>query len=621
MKKNPVVSIIVITVNTPKMTGACLRSVIRNSSIPYELIVINNSRASAIRKCLRKFPQALVIQNRENRGFSKAANQGIEAGRGRYFCLLNTDTLVPPGWLERLVEAIQRPGVAAVGPASNELYGRLGEKPWPFSFSSDSPEKTNLADRHFQRRYRNKLESVLLLHGFCLLLSRSAIASIGQFDENYFFGLEDIDYCLQLRLRGYQLLRVHSLFVHHRQRASASPERRRRLVDQAERYFMQKWTTPLDRSGTDFAALLSRLNRQIPLRKKIPKTKPLSKTRSVSFPAPLRRPGLRRLLRTGFPVQTLRKTFLTRLDDLSIFASSAETNRVWNSLRGGLDPHRSLRKLSPRVRQQIDQMVRCGLVREKQIRPPGRCLVTVMMAAHQAELWIEQAIESVLAQRFREFELIVIDDGSLDQTAKRIRQYAWHPQIRPFHLPSQGGIAVTRNRILQKARGKYIAVCDADDIMLPGCLQRLVGVLEKNPRAAWVYADRLGLLPSGLAEKNYPARQPDGRMEFQINVIAHAGALIRREAMEEVGGYNESLLSIEDYDLALRIARRWKILALSGETHYLWRQHWESASRINPWAQIETKRLLLSVKRNSRRSRSARPAGTPNVREIDSAIT
>lgn len=590
MTPQPVVSIIVITMNTPRMTAACLRSVIRNTSIPYELIVINNSRAQPIRRCLRRFPKALVIQNRDNLGFSKAANQGIEAGRGRYFCLLNTDTLVPPRWLERLVEAIQRPGVAAVGPASNELYGRLGEKPWPFSFSSDSPEKTNLVDRHFQRQYRNKLESVPFLHGFCLLLSRAAMAGIGRFDENYFFGLEDIDYCLQLRLHDYQLLRVHSLFVYHRQRASASPERRRRLVEQAEGYFLQKWTTPVDRFGVDFATLLGQLNRKVPLRLEIHREAP--KTGSVSFPVPLRRSGLRRLLRTGFPVRTPRRTFLTRLADLDVFASSAGTDRVWNSLRGGLDPSRSLKKMPPRVRQQIDRMVRCGLVRENRINPPGRCLVTVMMTAHQAELWIEQAIESVLAQRFQDFELVIVDDGSLDRTAKIIRQYAWHPKIRPFHLPSQSGIAAARNRVLQEARGKYIAVCDADDMMLPGCLQRLVGVLERNPRAGWAYADRLGILPSGLPEKNYPARRPDGKIEFRLNVIAHAGALIRREAVEGVGGYNESLLSVEDYDLALKIARRWKILALPGETHYLWRQHWESASRINPWARIETKRLL-----------------------------
>ena len=572
--------------NTPRMTAACLRSVIRNTTVAYELIVINNSQAQPIRKMLRRFPQARVIQNRENKGFSKAANQGIEASRGRYLCLLNTDTLVPPGWLERLVEAIQKPGVAAVGPASNELYGRLGEKPWPFSFSSDSPEKTNLIDRQFQRRYRNKLESVPFLHGFCLLLSRVAMVSIGPLDEHYFFGLEDIDYCLQLRLHGYQLLRIHSLFVHHRQKASASPERRRQLVEWAEGHFIQKWTTPLDPPGTDFATLLRQLNRKIPLRREIPNPRP------TLFPVPLRRPGFRRLLRTGFPVQTPQRTFLTRLADLDVFASSAGTDRIWNSLRGGLDLDRSLKKMPPRVRQQIDRMIRCGLVRENRISPPDRCLVTVMMAAHQAEPWIEQAIESVLAQRFRDFELVIVDDGSLDRTANVIRRYAWHPQIRPFHLPSQSGIPVARNRVLQEARGKYIAVCDADDLMLPGCLQRLVGVLEQNPRAAWVYADRLGVLPSGLPEKDYPARRPDGRTEFRFNVIAHAGALIRREAMEEAGGYNESLLSTEDYDLALKIARRWKILALPGETHYLWRRHWKSASRINPWAQIETKRLL-----------------------------
>lgn len=588
MTSPPIVSIIVITLDTPKMTAACLRSVIHNTSVPYELIVINNSRAQPIRRCLRRFPQARVIQNPKNVGFSRAANQGILAASGQYLCLLNTDTLVPPQWLERLVEALRRPGVAAVGPASDELYDQPHGKPWPLPFRPDDEEKTARVDRIFQRRYRNRLESVPFLYGFCLLLSRVAMASIGPLDESYFFGLEDVDYSLQLRLHGYQLLRVHSLFVHHRQGASSSPERRRRLVERAKDHFIRKWATPLIYSGTTFQTLFLALNCKVPLRRKIPGNGLLP------FPSPLRRSTPCRLVRRGFWLQTFTGTALARFSDLDVFISSPETDRVWRSLRGGLDP------TPPAVRRQVEPLLRRDLIREIHPHQPTRCLVTVMMAAHQAERWIDQAIESVLAQRFRDFELIIVEDGSQDGTSRVIQQYLWHPQIRFISNTLQRGIPAARNQILREAQGKYIAVCDADDLMLPSHLQRLVQVLEQTPRAAWVYADRMGIYSTSWFNKIYRARRPDGKTEFRRNVIDHAGSLIRREAIEAAGGYDETFLSTEDYDLALKIARTWKVLALPGEMHYLWRQHGESASRINPWARRETDQLLRLAKRRRR---------------------
>ncbi len=593
MNSPPLVSIIVITMNTPRMTAACLRSVVRNSSVPYELIVINNSRARAIRRCLREFPSARVIQNPENFGFSRAANQGIVAARGQYLCLLNTDTLVPPQWLERLLEALRKPGVAAVGPASDELYklrGRSQGKPWPLPFLPDDEAKTALADKLLRQRNRRKKQEVVpFLHGFCLLLSRVAMAATGPFDEGYFFGLEDIDYCLQLRIRGYQLLRVHSLFVHHRQGASSKPERRRQLVEWAEDHFLKKWTTPLNRTGIDFPALLRQLNNQIPLRQQMPEP--------ASFRPPPNTTAPRRLVRRGFLAQALNQTALVRFSDLDVFISSASTNRIWNSLRGGLDLEQFRRTRSRLLRQQVEGMLQRDLIREIRPNKPARCRVTVMMAAHQAEPWIDQAIESVLAQEFQDFEVIIVDDGSLDGTSRVIQQYAWHPKIRFVSNPLQKGIPATRNRILREAKGKYIAVCDADDIMLPGCLQRFVRILEQNPRVGWVYGDRMGIRSQGLLQTVFQARPPNGKTEFQFNVISHAGALIRREAMEAVGGYEESLLSTEDYDLALKIARQWKIVALRGQMQYLWRQHWESASRTNPWARQETERLLKEAKK------------------------
>ncbi len=106
-------------------------------------------------------------------------------------------------------------------------------------------------------------------------------------------------------------------------------------------------------------------------------------------------------------------------------------------------------------------------------------LVSVLMPAYNAERYIEQAIESILKQNFSDFELIVLNDGSVDRTHEVVMQFH-DPRIRYYqHLTNQGIVAV-RNTLVQHARGKYIALLDADDIALPERLERQVQHLESR---------------------------------------------------------------------------------------------------------------------------------------------
>lgn len=494
MDHQPLVSIIVITMNTPHLTSACLRAVGRNSSVPYELIVVNNSRARAIRKCLGAFPGIRVLQNPRNLGFARAANLGALASKGKYLCFLNTDTLVPPRWLERLVGAAQAPKAGAVGPASqsgrNILFRGRTRHGAPVREAMAA-----LADEAVQLRDGNTLEAVSRLFGYCLLIPRVVMARVGLFDENYFFGMEDEDYSVRLRRQGYRLLRVRSLFVHHQGRASSHPQRRGRWVLSSRAYFRKKWGTTVSHAGR--------------------------RVRHNPAPSPWRAGGT------------------------AVSSSS-----------------------------------------------PGRLAVTVMMAAHNTERWIREAIESVLDQGYRGFELIVADDGSTDHTLQAIQPFLRHPQVRLLQNTRQMGIAATRNRILREARGRYIAVCDSDDVVLPTLLKRFVPLLEEAPRIGWVYADRLKIDAEGLPLGISLAEPADGRTKFRRNIFAHAGALIRRGELERAGGYDERLTTSEDYDTALKIARRCRMLALPGEIHYLWRRHPGSASTLSPWRGPDTRLLL-----------------------------
>ena len=116
---------------------------------------------------------------------------------------------------------------------------------------------------------------------------------------------------------------------------------------------------------------------------------------------------------------------------------------------------------------------------------PG--LVSVMMPAYNAEEYIGQAIESVLAQRFTRWELIIVDDGSSDGTASIVSRYQ-DPRIRVFRQENQGESAA-RNRALDEMKGEYVAFLDADDVFYPQHLELAIRFLQERPERDAVYTD------------------------------------------------------------------------------------------------------------------------------------
>lgn len=615
------ISIIVITVNTPRLTAACLESVRKHTPGPYELIVVNNSTRPEIREALRPFKPEQLIRNRTNLGFARAANQGALAARGNLLCFLNSDTLVPPGWTEPLRRALERPRAGAAGPASQSqwieplLEGTAGpgqsdpllEKAplrrfvfrWPPP-KWRSKEQAMLLMNEALRNWRGKdsAQEVAYLYGFCLMIPKAVMNRVGLFDERFFFGAEDIDYSLRLRVYGYRLLQVRSLFVHHRGSGSCSPERNQALLRASGRVFSAKWGRPWRRTPPDHLALMAQLAEEFPAgaRRPDPRLELRRAVRGAAAEPPP--PGL---LRRGFLVEKDGRVFLHRFSDWKAFAIDSAQVRRWRTLRTARG--KPLALSDPAVRRFRNH----GLLTRVRPTRPRRVEITVMMAAHNAQAWIAEAIESVLNQRARAFELVIADDGSTDGTRRIAAGYTRDPRVRLLESPVTRGVSVARNRILREARGRFIAVCDADDIMHPELLAWLSEEMERDPRTAWLYPDRLLILETGRLLGVEPAVPPDGRTEFLRNIIAHAGALIRRDCVEEAGGYDETLVNCEDYDLALKILARHPIRALKGKPYYLWRQHPSSASKASPWRYRDTARVLRRARLS--RKEAARSGG------------
>ncbi len=563
----PTVSVIVVTMNTPSLTENCLRSVLEHSTVPYELIVVSNSRARAIGDSLKKFSGIQVIQNSRNVGYTGAANQGALRSRGEFLCFLNSDTWVPPRWLERLLDAARLPRAGAVSPLNETGRPHFG---WTEEGHDAIEASALLTDEAFQKWYPSRAQDSQWLYGFCLMIPRTVITRMGLFDERFFFGWEDIDYSLQLRLKGYRLIKAGSLFVHHRRGASSTAGRRKTLVDRSKKIFLSKWSSFFKTALRSDRAVFAAVNHE---------TARLQKRRSQAERAASKK--MSRWTRAGYAIRSedgKKIESLVRWSDLEMFAPDPRRKKNWDLLYGA----------APSA--EWTPFLENGLA-VPSITKTARAAVTVMMAAHNAERWIAEAIESVLTQNFKRFELIVIDDGSTDRTAEIAGRYRCYPRFRFFQNERQLGIAPTRNRILGLARGRYVAVCDADDMMRPTLLERFTDLLDAHPKIGWVYADRLEIDAQGRFIGICRALPMNGVIEYKQNVMHHAGALIRRKWMLKAGGYDEAL-STEDYDLAFKVARHAKLAALSGEIHYLYRWHSDNTSCKHPWAQSETDRLV-----------------------------
>lgn len=211
--KNGLTTIIVPCFNGLRYTLECLAAVARHTPPPYEILVVDNGSSDGTADRVRRLPGVRVIRNKTNRGFAAAINQGMKAARGPYLVWLNSDVLVTPGWLERMIAcADQAPWVAAVGPCTDVTVGPQRVAAPAFKNDRD----LLMFSQAWSLKNERQAEGVQRLTGFCLLLKREALKQVGYLDERFGVGTyEEFDYCLRLRQAGYDLVVARDVFVRH----------------------------------------------------------------------------------------------------------------------------------------------------------------------------------------------------------------------------------------------------------------------------------------------------------------------------------------------------------------------------------------------------------------------
>jgi len=192
--------------------------------------------------------------------------------------------------------------------------------------------------------------------------------------------------------------------------------------------------------------------------------------------------------------------------------------------------------------------------------------VSVLMPVFNAEKYLCAAVESILAQTFRDLELIILDDGSTDATLRMLREFQkGDPRIRVISRENQG-VVKTTNQLIGLAQGEYVALMDSDDIALPERLALQVAFLRKNPEVVCVG----GSFELIDAEGRYLTllRQPETDRDIQrLNLVGHNSVhnpcvMIRREPLVRLGGFDPGFHPTADLDLWLRIGEVGKLANL-----------------------------------------------------------
>ncbi|MBI2870415.1 MAG: glycosyltransferase [Candidatus Omnitrophica bacterium] len=195
---------------------------------------------------------------------------------------------------------------------------------------------------------------------------------------------------------------------------------------------------------------------------------------------------------------------------------------------------------------------------------PG--LVSVVIPAYNAARYVKEAIDSVLAQTYPSIEIVVVNDGSTDNTLDILATYGDRIQVV---TQKNGGPSVARNKGIRFSRGEFIDLMDADDAWLPTKVEKQVEVLKSDPEIGMVtcsafYVDGDGKLLSVRKAGRYATRE-EARQAFYVRnwiVGGPSAVMIPRTCFEEVGIFNSNIKTMEDWDMWIRVTDRFRVVSL-----------------------------------------------------------
>jgi glycosyltransferase involved in cell wall biosynthesis len=210
-------------------------------------------------------------------------------------------------------------------------------------------------------------------------------------------------------------------------------------------------------------------------------------------------------------------------------------------------------------------------------------LVSAIMPVFNNERYLDAAVQGILDQTFGDFEFIIVDDGSTDRSTAILREFARRDRRIKLLLRDHRGLVRSLNEAIEHARGRFIARMDADDISLPERFAVQVKHMEKHPDDVLVGSRVLLIDPDGAPICEFARETNHEEIEAALYdlrwPIVHPSIMLRRDILQEIGGYRRQYETLEDVDMYLRLGERGR-LANVPQVLLHYRQHGNSICHL-----------------------------------------
>ncbi|HEU6446894.1 MAG TPA: glycosyltransferase [Verrucomicrobiae bacterium] len=521
----PAVSVIVAAFNAEKFIAETLASVCAQTFGDFEVIVVDDGSTDNTAAIAREFCQKdsrFQLVQRPNGGISSARNLGIQKARSEWVAFLDSDDIWLPEKLARQM------ALAAADPKADLIFTNYHAWDGEHDLFLKYPESEALPEGDLLRH----LVSQFLLLPSTIMVRRQTVINAGMFDEKRRHA-EDWDLWLRMALKGLWARGAREPLARYRFWPGAATSKKRldclkaniTVLEQHFASVTEKRPELLD----EYRRSLINVRNHLEL---------FASRQFVNDPKALSKVILNACLRE--------RNF--RFLKWYVFLK-------WPAWLGGRPLQRRVQKKIAAIKFRGDQKDNWSLM-AAQISS-----ISVIVPVFNGAPFIAETLESVRTQTFREIEVIVVDDGSTDNTAEIVQKFCAEDSRFTLIQQKNAGVSAARNTAIHRARYEWIAFLDGDDVWLPEKLARQADALRSNPAANFCYTNFSiwdGRHDLGLGfsdDRPMPAGDVLEQLIFGIRFVPST-ALVRRDLVIEAGLFRKEMESSEDWDLWLRMASR-----------------------------------------------------------------
>ncbi|HLO50198.1 MAG TPA: glycosyltransferase family 2 protein, partial [Kamptonema sp.] len=506
----PQVSVIIPAYNGDRYIAQAVESVLSQTYTNWEIIVIDDGSTDDTREVLQPYFDRIRYVYQQNQGVAAARNRGIQEAKGKLLAFLDQDDILLSDKLAAQVALFESQPSLGIVNSGWRIVNEQGEaiadiEPWQYFPILD---------------LETWIVRTPVLPG-AMMFSRQLLERVGGFDSR-FNGVDDVDLLLRLALTNCESAWLRQVTFCYRQHSGSVSTQK--ALQQAK----------------TLEAVQQNFFSQQDLPKQVRQLENQARFEGLTWMA-------WHLYQTGHPVEMveyLEKSFRYTPYSPNVTVVTWVQRLINNSLGYGCE---------------FDTNLLRNLLEWKQLMantlPPKKVRVSVIIPTYNCDRYIVQAVESVLNQSYKNWEIIVVDDGSTDNTRQVLAPYL--DLIQYIYQDNQGA-AIARNRACKLAQGEFLAFLDSDDFFLPEKLEKQIACFDADPtldlvQTGWLIVDKQG---GGIYGVKPWEQSPKLDLESFVlyKFVRPSAMMLRREWWERLGGFDSRFPPTEDLDFSLRLA-------------------------------------------------------------------